>query len=155
MAPTNLEFGPCSLGAPQPCPWESGSSHSATDMGCLPVCLILPSYNRITASSRCSIALGFPQGRDPWGLQCQTLSHSWWVQRSSCGTNCSSQTTEVQNNLPTQLTDPKPAEGPPSPNQEHSPGGGWGNTRMVPCIVLGCGRLCSPEQRCQGPLHAL
>lgn len=72
LAPTDLEFGSCSLGASQPCPWEPGSPHSTTDTGCLPVCLISPSYNRITASSECSIALASPQGRHTQGLQCQT-----------------------------------------------------------------------------------
>lgn len=33
-------------------PWEPGSSHSTTDVGCLPACLISPSYNIITASGK-------------------------------------------------------------------------------------------------------
>lgn len=40
-----------SLGAPQPCPWESDSSHSATDRGCMPVCPTSPSHSRITAAA--------------------------------------------------------------------------------------------------------
>lgn len=64
--------------------------------------------------------------------------------------------TEVQKALPTQLTYPETTEGLPSLDQRRHPEvGGWGNTQMVPCIVLGCGRLRSPEQRCQDPLRAL
>lgn len=70
MAPTNLEFGPWVLPSPVP----GSQDLRATDMGCLPACLISPSSNRITASSGCSTALASPQGRDTWGCGARPLT---------------------------------------------------------------------------------
>lgn len=114
---TGMGFGPHSLHAPQPSPREPGSSHGTADVGCLPACLISPSYNIITASGECmqhspDAARPSPsrQLRDARGC-CGRAPHSWCVKRSRHGMGCGSLNAMVQKDLPTQLTDPKTAEG--------------------------------------------
>lgn len=146
MAPTNLEFGPSPWVLPSPVP---GSQTLLTVPQTEAACQSAqphPATAELQQQQQVQHSLGSSTGQGHLGAAVPDPSHSWWAQRSSHGTNCNSLNTKVQNNLPTQLAGPKAAEGLPSPNQQHSEGGGWGNAKMVPCIVLGCGSCAAPSR---------
>lgn len=69
MAPTNLEFGPWSLGAPQPCPWESGTEPQTGLPASLPN---LTQLQQNYSQQWLQLSLGFSTGKEHLGLRCQT-----------------------------------------------------------------------------------